>query len=107
LFGYNGSALFPAQILNLAEGAVTLALTFQLICSITEDLSLSLITVLLLGFSYSFWDNTAMVSDHMASCLLAVIFFRVLLRTDLQTASLKSVLGMGTLVGIAFLMHQV
>ena len=107
LFGYGGSALLPAQILNLMEGALTLALTFTLLCRITDDKALSLLSVLLLGFSFSFWDNTAMVSDHMASCLFAVVFFGALLNTDLDTASYKRVLWLGILVGGAFLMHQV
>jgi hypothetical protein len=107
LLGYQGSALLPAQFLNLCEGSVTIGLTFAAMRMLTGDGALSFLCCLLLGFSFAFWDNTAMVSDHMASCLIAVLFFRCLLDTSIAAATTGRLALLGFLNGLGFLMHQV
>ncbi len=107
LLGYDGSELLSAQVLNLLEGSVTIALVFTLLRAITRDSLLAFLFSLLLGFTFAFWDNTAMVSDHMASCLMAALFFRALLSTDLRGAEAPRIAFLGFLNGAAFLMHQV
>lgn len=106
LFGYTGSALVPAQTLNVIEGSLTLALVFRLLQSITHDNGLSFLSCSFLGFTYSFWSNTAMVSDHMASCLFGTLLFTALLNTDISNASPKRIAYLGFLTGCAMLMHQ-
>lgn len=107
LFGYGGQALLPAQILNLAEGALTLSLVFMLMARVTGDRGLSLLLAALLGCTYAFWSNTAMVSDHMASCLLSVLFLGQLTRREGHPLQAPAAAGLGALNGLAFLMHQV
>src|ERR1041385_853026 len=107
LAGYGGSELLPAQALNLLEGSVTIALVFSTLRSITHDSLIAFLFSVILGLSYAFWDNTAMVSDHMASCLMAVLFFRAILGTTLTGAPLSRIAFLGFLNGAAFLMHQV
>ncbi|HEY6190823.1 MAG TPA: hypothetical protein VI215_00695 [Bacteroidota bacterium] len=107
LAGYAGSALLPAQILNLLEGSVGLALVFAILRDITGDVTLSVLFSCLLGCSFAFWDNTAMVSDHMASCLMALLLFQALRKTPIEGASPARIGFLGFLNGLAFLMHQV
>ncbi|MBI1807323.1 MAG: hypothetical protein HYR76_09770 [Ignavibacteria bacterium] len=104
--GYHGSALLPAQILNLLEGAATLGLVSFVLYRMTEDVLLSSLFIAFLGMSYTFWSNTVMVSDHMASCLLAVILFGSLVKTQLQEVSMRRIALFGFLNGFAMLMHQ-
>lgn len=105
--GYHGPALLPAQVLNLLEGSLTLGIVCALLQKITKDTRLSVLCSMLLGCSYAFWDNTAMISDHMASCLLAATFFITLVKTSIGTSSLKRIAFLGFLSGAAILMHQV
>src|SRR5258706_4995240 len=107
LAGYSGSALLPAQILNLIEGSLGIALVFVILRDITGDAILSVLFSFLLGFSFAFWDNTAMVSDHMASCLMALLLFQALRKTPIGEASHARIAFLGFLNGLAFLMHQV
>jgi hypothetical protein len=107
LAGYAGSALQPAQVLNLIEGSVAIVLTFIILREITGDVLLSILFSFLLGFSFAFWDNTSMVSDHMASCLMALVLFQALRRTTIGEASMTRIAFLGFLNGLAFLMHQV
>jgi hypothetical protein len=107
LAGYAGSVLLPAQILNLIEGSAALGLFYVILHDVTGDRLLSMLFSLLLGFSFAFWDNTAMVSDHMASCLMALILFQALRRTAAGEASAGRIAFLGFLNGLAFLMHQV
>jgi len=106
LLGYSGSAMVPAQALNLLEGSLTISLAFLILMSITDDQRLSLFCALFLGSTYSIWSNTAMVSDHMASCLIASILFGALLRTDIGKTSIARLVFLGCLNGLATLMHQ-
>ncbi|HEV8538847.1 MAG TPA: hypothetical protein VGR15_07995, partial [Bacteroidota bacterium] len=106
LFGYHGSALLPAQVLNLIEGAFTLGLISVLLMELTGDRRLTVLLCAAVGWTYSFWSNAAMVSDHMASCLLAVILFRMLLREPVTQSRSARVAGLGFVNGLAMLMHQ-
>jgi hypothetical protein len=107
LFGYTGSALLPAQMLNLMEGSLVLGLLCSLIIRLTGDRLLALFLCVFLGFTYTFWSNAAMVSDHMPSCLVGLIYFRVLLGTVCAEAPRGRLVLLGFLNGFGMLLHQV
>ncbi|MBI1804321.1 MAG: hypothetical protein HYR77_07625 [Ignavibacteria bacterium] len=104
--GYHGTALLPAQVLNIAEGSVVLAILFSILQALTSDSLLAVIASALLGATYSFWSNTAMISDHMTSCLMALVLFWAVWKTNFSTASLWRIAFLGFLNGVAALMHQ-
>jgi hypothetical protein len=106
-WGYTGSALAPAQFLNLLEGSLALGLVCRLLLELTEDGFLAAVFSAVLGLSYAFWYNTAMISDHMASCLLAVVYVAMLHRTHVGSASGGRLALLGFVNGFAMLMHQV
>ncbi|HTK81420.1 MAG TPA: SipW-dependent-type signal peptide-containing protein [Bacteroidota bacterium] len=107
LFGYSGSALVPAQAFNLLEGAAAFLLLFRQMSKRTGDTALAAVVCILIGATFAYWNDTAMISDHMSGCLLGLLFFDLLCDTSLRTASAARLMLLGFLNGAAMLMHQV
>lgn len=104
LFGYQGGAMLPMQVLNALAGALGVALFYVVLNKIVEDRFIALATSLMLAFSYSYWRYSVEAMPYVPMVLILVLSFVLMLRIP-RINSRREALFLGMANGLAVLFN--